>query len=142
MCFTGHLAAGSRRTPSATCQTSQEPLSIKGQRMPCGGPAPTLLECPSSLQSGGPAWGCAWHFHLSVLSPGPVLIDNLDVDSCQQLPRLPCCVKLITHASTPCQYYSSWPHNLEWVAMHIIQNVTGSTMVYLCVLSTITIVLV
>ncbi len=50
---------GSQRTPSSTWQTSLEPPSMRGQRARPGGPAPTLLGCPSSLLSGGPAWGYA-----------------------------------------------------------------------------------
>ncbi len=75
-CSAGHLVQlalcstpGSQKTPSSTWQTSQEPPSMRGQRAPPGGPAPTLLGSPSSLLSGGPVWGCATMLPASDVAP-------------------------------------------------------------------------
>jgi hypothetical protein len=74
-CSAGHLVQlalcstpGSQRTPSSTWQTSPEPPSMRGQRAPPGGPAPTLLGL-SSLLSGGPVWGCATMLPASNFAP-------------------------------------------------------------------------
>ena len=92
---------GSQRTPSLTWQTSPEPPSTKGQGAPPGGPAPTLLGCPSSLLSGGPVWGCATTQHVSSCR------ETLLIGAClMQSSDLPCALLRASHhvqLSTKCR---------------------------------------